>query len=379
MLLTGNASDFLEIGVASAGRGDLEAIRTLLKEKPAWLNMVGSHGRTMLWEAVYRGKMDVLKFLVEKGADVNACGCHYSEHYVEVSPYCIAKLKKRKKIAEYLIGKGAIIDIHSASYLGDVETISSLLENDLELVNQGHPQSEMVKSGFEYQDAFWATPRHYSIGGGQKEASKLLISCGAEIFPHSKRLLSYAMGRERADLVRLLLENGANYEEAPQVYRDEGEIFLLLKAYGVEPADPNAPDKWPDIVYLSRGDKGEHPEQIQRLLELEADVNIRNYKEKTALHYAAKAGFTKVMNLLLENGADVDASDREGETPLFDAINSTIKNKSKKKNAIAVLLSHGADPNFKSHEGLTPMQLVQQSRSKEKAEIVKMFQDVGKE
>jgi len=103
MLLTGNASDFLEIVVASAGRGDLDIIRTLLGEKSAWLNTVGSHGRAMLWEAVYRGKMDIVKFLVEKGADVNACGCHYSEHYVEVSPYCIAKLIYFNGFIEFIL------------------------------------------------------------------------------------------------------------------------------------------------------------------------------------------------------------------------------------------------------------------------------------
>ena len=35
-LLTGKVSDFLKIGVAAAGRGDLEAVRTVLAERPAW-------------------------------------------------------------------------------------------------------------------------------------------------------------------------------------------------------------------------------------------------------------------------------------------------------------------------------------------------------
>ena len=61
--LTGKQSDFLKIVVAAAGRGDLEAVCELVDEKPNWIHTVGSHGRTMLWEASYRGKKDVVRFL----------------------------------------------------------------------------------------------------------------------------------------------------------------------------------------------------------------------------------------------------------------------------------------------------------------------------
>ena len=54
--LTGKQSDFLEIVVATAARGDLEATREFVDNKPEWIHTVGSHGRTMLWESAYRGK-----------------------------------------------------------------------------------------------------------------------------------------------------------------------------------------------------------------------------------------------------------------------------------------------------------------------------------
>ena len=44
----GKASDFLKIGVAAAARGDVEAVHTILEERPGWLTCVGPHGRTML-------------------------------------------------------------------------------------------------------------------------------------------------------------------------------------------------------------------------------------------------------------------------------------------------------------------------------------------
>ena len=141
--LTGKKSAFLKIVVAAAGRGDLVTVRALVDEKPDWMHTVGSHGRTMLWEAAHRGKLEMVQFLVERGADVNICGCHYTPHRVEISPYCIAKLARRDKVAAYLLENGAEIDIHTAAYLGDYDSVAALLDKDATLLNQGHPQHDM--------------------------------------------------------------------------------------------------------------------------------------------------------------------------------------------------------------------------------------------
>ena len=83
-LLTGKASDFLKIGVAAAGRGDIATVQVVLDEQPAWLRRVGSHGRTMLWEAAYRGRLGMVEYLADRGADVDACGCHFTPLLVDI-------------------------------------------------------------------------------------------------------------------------------------------------------------------------------------------------------------------------------------------------------------------------------------------------------
>ena len=105
-----------------------------------------------------------------------------------------------------------------------------------------------------------------------------------------------------------------------------------------------------------------------------ADIDVRNYKGKTALHYAAKAGFSKVINLLIKNEATVDATDDNGETPLFDAIRSTIKSGEKQRAALEALLLKGADPNLKNRKGLTALQVAKQMRRAERDKIVELLQ-----
>ena len=105
-LLTGKVSDFLKIGVAAAGRGDLETVRTVLAERPDWLLRVGSHGRTMLWEAAYRGRLAMVEWLLDQGADVHAWGCHFTPLLVDISPYCAARFKTHDAVADALLGAG---------------------------------------------------------------------------------------------------------------------------------------------------------------------------------------------------------------------------------------------------------------------------------
>ena len=89
-----------------------------------------------------------------------------------------------------------------------------------------------------------------------------------------------------------------------------------------------------------------------------------------ANYCAAKAGFVQVMKLLLDQGADMEATDQQGETPLFDAIRSTIKKVENKRAAITLLITAGANINQPNHKGQTVWQVAKRVRSIDAAEIL---------
>ncbi len=340
----GKASDFLKIGVAAAARGDVDAVRTIFEERPGWLTRVGPHGRTMLWEASHRGRLGVVEYLVERGADIDARGTHYTPYFVEVGSYCIARHKKHDDVADYLMERGAVTDIHTAAYLGDREGVESILRQRPESLNEGHPQhvmGDMTADGLDFHlaPAPWATPLCYALKGGDVETAAYLIENGARIKGIEEALFK-AAGKD-LEKVRLLLENGADPQKLPPVFPDEGKLFTLASSYGVRPPDKEAFSA--RLVYLCRGDRGGNPDEVRRLLRLGADVDYRDAQGKTALHRASRAGFTVTMGILLEHGASVNIEDAKGETPLFDAIRSTIKNADRKTEAIRVLMQAGAD------------------------------------
>ena len=47
-----------------------------------------------------------------------------------------------------------------------------------------------------------------------------------------------------------------------------------------------------------------------------ADVNAKNKEGKTPLHHAADEGHQEVVEMLIANGADVNAKEKDGNTPL---------------------------------------------------------------
>jgi len=62
-------------------------------------------------------------------------------------------------------------------------------------------------------------------------------------------------------------------------------------------------------------------EEVKQYLTLGEDVNLRGLGNMTPLHRAAQNGGKEMVELLIENGADVNAMTDSGETPLDWAIN----------------------------------------------------------
>lgn len=366
----GKASDFLKIGVLAAERGDIERVREILKARPKWIHHVGSHGRTMLWGACHRGKLPMVKYLVRRKADINACGTHYTPYFVEISCYCIARHKKHHEVADYLLEKGAEVNIHTAAFLGDCKQVAKFLKRSKRRLNLGHPQYVMGESlDSVLEKAPWATPLCYALRGADVETVEYLIQQGATIKGNEQKL--FIAAADNYDMVRLLLENGADPAMAPEVHSDEGRLFDLITSYGGTVADSQHASE--ELVYLCRGDRGGNPDEVKRLLSVGADVNFQDHKGKTALHRAAKAGFVETMTILLEGGASVKLADAKGETALFDAVRSTIKDREKRLLAIKTLLKAGADARAENRRSQTPISVVEDLSGAEEKKIAALL------
>ena len=355
-LLTGKASDFLKIGVAAAGRGDLDTVRAVLAERPDWLHRVGSHGRTMLWEAAYRGRAAAVDYLADRGADIDACGCHFTPLLVEISPHCAARVKNHDAVAERLRARGARIDVYTAAYLGEVDDVRRHLAADPNLVRAERPQ---------HDPNVRATVLHYAVAASHLDVVRLLLASGADPGPYGYYLIRFCIWRRRVDMLAALIDAGLDpaSSEPPRSGLTDAAIIALLQAHGVSYGPDHAEGGWPPIVFQARGDRGGSVARVRELIDQGADVNVRNHKGQTALHCAAKAGFIDIVALLLDRGADVDAEDHIGETPLATALRSTVKDKAKLLRVAAALVAAGADCDHGDRQGRTPRRIAARKRT----------------
>ena len=125
------------------------------------------------------------------------------------------------------------------------------------------------------------------------------------------------------EMVRLFLDKGAKVQAKCNQYLYSGQTALHLAA---------------GMGYLR---------VVQVLLEHDAEVNATDVNDETPLHEAAVQGRNEMVSLLLRYGAQIDAKQKDGLTPLYFAIiNGHL-------DTVKLLVAKGADITSQA-QGLTP-------------------------
>ncbi|EIF51635.1 ankyrin repeat domain-containing protein [Sulfurovum sp. AR] len=93
-------------------------------------------------------------------------------------------------------------------------------------------------------------------------------------------------------------------------------------------------------------------EVIKALIASGVNINIKDKEQSwTALAFAARDCGQNICKVLLDAGADIDAVDTFGNTPLFRAVMAG------KEDNIELLVSYGANPDVENNSGVSPRKL----------------------
>lgn len=153
-----------------------------------------------------------------------------------------------------------------------------------------------------------------------------------------------------------------------------------LKTLLAQGADPNAPDAagTTPLLFFMRSTYADKKEYIEALLQAKADPNKPDDMGKTPLHWlgimhGGGDRDAEIARLLLEHGADLQARDKKGATPLHSATNAWLM--SNKPNIVMFLLGAGADLHAADDAGVTPVQAAVKARRTdiEKRSVTEFF------
>lgn len=188
--------------------------------------------------------------------------------------------------------------------------------------------------------------------------------------------LMLAVWRGESEIVRALLKAGAKVNYKLSTYYDDDETALMWAALQGDAdiiqlllgagADINAHDKqgkfYDAETALIKAAKGGYFKAVQALVDRGAKVDDRNCLGETALIVAAGAGSAETVQLLLDSGANVNARDNHGMTALMLAFDD--------KETVETLLRNGCDYKARDQEGMTALMHSLRESASEKLNVL---------
>jgi ankyrin repeat protein len=258
---------------AAAERNDLEMVKLLLSHgADPNLPEEGAPRGHALWKAVYQRQREMARVLVQHGADPNGM--------VESSGTPMEHARKDPELFQLLLAHGG------EDHRGSLDGLQRALD-DGDLVTA----ERFVR---EHQDIVQRTDAYWGDG-----------------------ILAGPANAGKRDVLALLMRYGAR---VPKV------------------------SKWAPFYYFKHYDIAEF------LLERGMDPNHMSWHRITLLHHMAAAGELAKARLLLDHGADLESIDLEYQsTPLGVAVRFG------RRDLVALLLDRGADPNASGAPWSTPL------------------------
>lgn len=303
---------------------ELGRMEFLLSLAPQQLNMQNSYGETVLMQAVAADNLAAVKLLLQYGADATI------KNDYGFSPLDAAYKNSNPFVVE-----------------------------ELSLVNAPATQPQLAL--------------RYACENGDVELARRVLTAGGvdvnERPEGGRSLLAFAVESQSEPLVQLLVEHGAKLADASALYMavhtDQPKIVRLLMQYThVCPKSPRGlgkefseQQKLNALLHVACSRNAVNT--VRMLLQMGAEVNDNSMgawsrcgvSRNTPLHAAAR-GSEEMISLLLDAGANINARNSAGDTPLILAAKFRCSEPlMPAADSALLLLECGADASLRNNDG----------------------------
>ena len=257
-------------------------------------------GFTGLMFTAREGDLEAARVMLDAGVDINHGDVD------NVTPLVAAIMNKRYTLAKFLIDRGADVNIVDAGGRTALYAMIDIRNEDWTAMpnrplEDQLPSLDVVKALVD-SGARLDVPltRPLTVRSGMDFGDNTL---GAGATP----LMRAARAGDHA-VIRLLLERGASARATTK----DGTNALMFAA-GIGYRDKN-----------TRGSESDALESVKVMMAAGLDVNQTNTRGENALHGAALRGADTIVQFLVDQKMDVNATSKQGYTPLDVAMGKTI-------------------------------------------------------
>ncbi|XP_074113519.1 uncharacterized protein LOC141536705 isoform X1 [Cotesia typhae] len=300
-------------------------------------------GDTPLHLAIEKNNFDIVRILLNGGADLNA------KNNCNVTPLNLAVHVGNFEIFEYLLNRGP--NINTSCTIADLKEYTPLHLAVVNDSNHGKRMTEhLLKRGAEINalEKNGFTALHLVILKGRRSIIDLLL-----------------------DYTNIKVEN--NYRISPlciaTALGDFKTVSSLINQGALINTICDYDDELKSCTLLHLAARNENKATLEILLKEGADVQARNENGETSLHIAITRGNTEAVDLLIQHGADVHAVSPKWETG-FTSLHQAILNNNKE--IVKILISGGAHIN--SDAWMLP---IHYAALNDRGEIIKILLDNG--
>jgi ankyrin repeat protein len=282
--------------------------------------------------------------------------------------------------------------LKEAASRGGTDTVRQLLEAGVPLEPLQAAKPKKGYTAVPFEAVGWL-----NAAGSHPEALQVLLDAGASKDDQSDKDLAL-VGAARSghvEAARALIAYGANPNaDLSQQIVTEGAGGMTVQGNGagsvlLYAAESGNPEMVREILRYQpklemrdhagktalfaagdyrEGDKdGARVECSRLLVQAGADVNARDKEGNTPLH---ETFLTDVEEELLKLGADVNARNNDGETPIFTTVDD---------DAIPLFIEYGVDLNIRNNKGETVMEAAKERGPLRKKALRKAIQDLNKQ
>ena len=341
---------------------DLAMVQLLLKAG-ADANSADTAGDSCLVMAVRGGRIEVVKALLARGAKPDAADARFRQ-----TPLMVAAREGHADIVRLLLAQGAQVDAQTlAGKAPAFRTPAS---------NAGSKGTGIVRGGWPERGERDPIPGAktallYAAREGKLEVVRTLVEAGAQLEKADAdgvTPLLMAVLNGQVPVANFLLERGANVKAVD--WYGQTPLFAAVDLRNLDVAGPTRDNEVDRAAVL---------QLVQAILAHSPDVNARtreslpqrrwitrlgslswvDFTGQTAFLRAALAGDVTVMRLLLQHGADANIATFNGTTPLMAAagVNWTVsqtfdEGPAALLEAVRLALAQGNDVNAQNTMGL---------------------------